>query len=323
MRKLEIVLGLALATSVAVAFSLWYQLEEERALTTQLRAQAAATVPIPAPRVRDTTRPKEGPQTPLTAAAPATPETAARAESPRRVIGRKEDWQAYQRQLLKDPRYVEALREQRRLTYRLRRENAMRLFGFSAETADAIIDLDIDQELQMMSAGASDSPEASRERNEAAQRDHDAKLLALLGQDRFDRWQTYMETRGTRMQVDRFRAQLNGTDILRDDQVEPLITALAAEQKQMRDEIEEYRGTLSWDGDAAESSRQFRARQLEITRAAHKRMLASAASVLSASQVRRLEDMLTADLAQRATQERMESLRRKMGAAPDSDAGTD
>ena len=174
-----------------------------------------------------------------------------------------------------------------------------------------------------MSAGANDSPESARDRYEAAQREHDAKLLSLLGQDRFDRWQTYRETRGTRMQVDRFRAQLNGADLLRDDQVEPLITALAAEQKQMRDEIEEYRGSLSWEGDAAESSRQFRTRQLEITKAAHKRMLASAASVLSASQVSRLEDMLSDDLAQRATQERMESLRRKIGTAPESGAGTD
>jgi hypothetical protein len=322
MRKREIVLGLALTTSVAVALTLWQQLQAERALTAQLRTQVSGPAPAtrePAAPARagSATTPLPGPASSVEpSAAPAAP------DPPRRVVGRKQDWQAYQRQLLKDPRYVDVFREQRRLTYRLRRDNAMRLFGFSAEIADAIIDLDIDEELQLM-AGSGDSADGNRERYETARRDHDTKLLALLGQDKFDRWQTYMETRGTRMQVDRFRAQLNGNDMLRDDQVEPLITALAAEQRLMREQIDEYRATLNWDDDAAESGRQFRARQIELTAAAHERMLASAGSILSTSQVQRLEEMLAADRAQRATQERMDSLRRKIGPPPSSDADPD
>jgi hypothetical protein len=253
----------------------------------------------------------------------AKPAPAATPESAGSVVDRRQDWQSKQRQLLKDPRYVEALRDQRRLNYRLRRDNAIRLFGFTPQTADALIELDIDGELQMMALDPAASGDEMRKQYDAVQRDHDAKVLALLGQDKFDRWQTYMETRGTRMQVDRYRSQLNGVDALRDDQVEPLITALAAEQKQMRTEIEEYRDSLNWDGDTTESSTRFRERQLEITKAANKRMLASAGSILSTSQVKRLAEMLDAEIAQRATLDRMESLRQKIGPAPESGAGND
>jgi hypothetical protein len=324
MRRPFILSCVACAASTVAAFSFWRELEAERARTAELRAQLVAVArATQAQAVAAVSTPAATRGTPAFRQ-PGTAANTAVASSPRVVTATKnDDGQAYQRHLLKDPRYVDAMREQRRLTYRLRRDNAMRLFGYSAETADAIIDLDIDQELQWMTSSADGSSGITREVLDAAQRDHDAKLLALLGQDRFDQWQTYMETRGTRMQVDRFRAQLNGIDMLRDDQVEPLITALAAEQKQMREEIQEVGESLGRDGSNADSSRQFRARQLEITAAAHKRMVASAASILSSTQVKRLDDMLANELAQRATQERIESLRQKIGAAPESDAGPD
>jgi hypothetical protein len=318
--KREIALGLVAVASTVVALMLQYQLKEARALTAQLRAQVSAAVTSPdrsAPAiesVRDATpRPA-----PVATTEAATPPAAAR-----NVNGREDDGQAHQRQLLKDPRYVAALREQRRLTYRLRRDNAMRLFGFSQETADAIIDLDIDGEMQVMALDPTASGDEMRRQYDLLQRDHDAKMLALLGQDRFDHWQSYMETRGTRMQVDRFRTQLNGADALRDDQVEPLITALDTEQKQMQKDVEEYRDSLNWEGDNTESVSRFRTRQLEIIQAAHKRMLASAASILSTSQSQRLAEMLKADLEQRASQERMEVLRQKLGKAADTDVRSD
>lgn len=315
MRKLEWVLGVALIASTAAAFVLKQQLDEERALTARLRAQGTASVTVPeqAPPAATATMV----ETPSPAPAMSV-DTTPPASGTRNVAGRKEDWDNYQRQLLKDPRYVEAMREQRRLTYRLRRDNAIRLFGFTPETADAIIDLDVDREIQMMKLSPTAAGVDLRSQYEELQHDHDAKLLALLGQDRFDRWQNYMETRGTRMQVDRFRTQLNGADTLRDDQVEPLITALAAEQKQMQADLQEYRDTLSWDGDTTESARKFRARQLEITQAANKRMVANAAAILSSSQVQRLSDMLNNDMEQRATQERIEALQQKIKTAPDS-----
>lgn len=319
MRRLEIALGLAAVTSTATAVLLFNELKVERALTADLRAQLSAHAAA------------AGMSQPTAADLPAAATSilpAAHAEStptpraPASVTGRSQDPREDQRQLLKDPRYVEAVREQRRLSYRLRRDNAMRIFGFSQQTADAIVDADIDSELQMMAFDPAISGEGLRTQYEAVQRDHDAKLLALLGQQRFDQWQTYMETRGTRMQVDRFRTQLNGTDALRDDQVEPLITALAAEQKQMQADLEEYRNTLSWEGDATESYDKLRARQVEIAKAGHKRMLASAGSILSASQVQRLSDMLNAELQERATQDRIETLRQKIGPATRADSGS-
>ena len=59
-----------------------------------------------------------------------------------------------------------------------------------------------------------------------------------------------MESRGTRMQVDRFRTQLSGVDTLRDDQVEPLIAALNVEDAQMRKSLSEFRDSRVRDGNS-------------------------------------------------------------------------
>lgn len=318
MHKREIALGLAVVASSVAAFVLNQRLNEERAISAQLRTRIAATTGSASPSVAPTAKPalETSIRVPVRGVEKATDEPL-----PSNETDRRQDWQASQRQLMKDPRYVEAMRDQRRLSYKLRRDNAIRLFGFSPATADAIVNLDVDREIRMMSLDPAASGDDMRSQYEALQRDHDAKLLALLGQDSFDRWQTYMETRATRMEVDRFRAHLNGADALREDQVEPLITALAAEQKQMQSDLEEYRNSLDWNGDATESANKFRARQLEIAKAGHKRMVASAGSILSASQAQQLADMLNNDVEQRATQERIEALRQKMGPAPDPGAG--
>jgi len=320
MRKLVALLVVALTASIAVAFSLWKQLQSERELTARLRAPIASGPARTDPAVSASPHPiQPDPRTPRRNG---TTESAPR-ELPHGEPGAGTDWQAQQRQLLNDPRYLEAMREQRRLTYRLRRDNAMRLFGFSRETADAIVDLDVDEEIRMLSVTPTDKTDEIRLIYEESKRDHDAKLLALLGQDRFDQWQTYMETRGIRMQVDRFRAQLSGADVLRDDQVEPLITAMAAEETQMRSALDQYRESLNWDGDTSDSATKLREKQAEITKAASRRMLASAASILTASQARRLEEMLNTDLQQRAMQDRIESLRQQIGPAPASDTGAE
>ena len=60
---------------------------------------------------------------------------------------RYEDWQSRQRRLMGDPKFREAFREQERLRLATRRENFMRLLGFSPEQADAVIDLSIEREM--------------------------------------------------------------------------------------------------------------------------------------------------------------------------------
>ena len=91
---------------------------------------------------------------------------------------------------------------------------------------------------------SADELRQQKERLEAEERAYQAKLRELLGEEKSAQLQSYMESRQTRMQVDRFRMQLTGADLLRDDQVEPLIAALHAEQAQMQQELQEYRDTL-------------------------------------------------------------------------------
>ena len=49
--------------------------------------------------------------------------------------------EAYQRRMLQQPKYREAWRAQQRLRYARRRENVIRLLGFTPEEADAVIEL--------------------------------------------------------------------------------------------------------------------------------------------------------------------------------------
>jgi transposase len=120
-----------------------------------------------------------------------------------------------------------------------------------------------------------------------------------------------METRQSRMQVDQFRTQLTGADVLRDDQVEPLITALHAERSQMQRDLEEFGRTLDKGTDPMGTQRKYLERETELTKEAYGRMKSSAAAILSSTQLQKLDDMLKRDIARRETQLRMQRIQSK------------
>jgi FtsZ-binding cell division protein ZapB len=203
----------------------------------------------------------------------------------------------------------------------------VRLLGFSPEQADAVIDLSIEREMDSQTRSLSDemTMEEIQRRNEsveAQEREYQAKLRDLLGEAKAAELDTYMESRQTRMQVDRFRMQLGGAEPLREDQVEPLIAALHAEQSQMQKEMQEFQGPMKPDGDPAVFQRQYAERQGELMKAAHKRMHSAATGILSSSQLEKLDAMLKRDLERHEAQQRMARIQSKLEPPPESPGGS-
>jgi len=86
------------------------------------------------------------------------------------------DWQAYQKRLLKDPKYREAWRDEQRLQLAQRRENYVKLLGFTPEQADAAIDLAIDRQMKWPGG-------IPQEQGEEEMRAYQAKLREVLGEE--------------------------------------------------------------------------------------------------------------------------------------------
>jgi hypothetical protein len=308
MQKSTIFLLIIALASAGVSAGLWMELRAERTLNLELgeRLKVAEARPIAQQPVVNL--PAEPPAVAVPAVAEVSRATAAMPAEPevaRPARPSPEHWQNRQRQLMSDPKYREAFREQQRLQLATRRDNFIRLLGFTPEQADAAIDLSIERQMNW-SAGI------PQEHAESEERTYQAKLKELLGDEKSAQLQAYMESRQSRYLVDRFRIQLAGNDLLRDDQVEPLIAALHAEQAQMQKDLQQYRDTSGSESDAMAAQRQFAERQIEAMKTSYKRMHAAASGILSSSQLARLDAMLKRDLERHEAQQRMARAQSKL-----------
>jgi len=307
MQKSHIVLLIVALASAGVSAGLWLELRAERALNADLtaRLKVAAATPVTA-REPVASRTAEPPVVMAPVVANAAPAPAV-AKADRASA---DFWQARQRKLMSDPRYRDAFREQQRLQLATRRENFIRLLGFSPEQADAVIDLSIERQMNWPSG-------IPQEQGEQESRTYQEKLRALLGEDKSAQLQNYMESRQTRMQVDQFRTQLTGGDALRDDQVEPLIAALQVERSQMQQDLEEYRASFAADDNSEASQRKYNERQTALLKATHDRMRTAASAILSQSQLQKLDAMLKRDLERHEAQQRMARIQSKLEPPPE------
>ena len=322
MQRSTVLLLVVALSSAGICAGLWRELRAERALNAALsdRLNAALANSTASQPVADHPVESHSAMAPVaaSAASPQVPAAAGSAigESPRPAPGAYDDWQARQRRLMNDPRFREAFREQQRLQLAARRENFIRLLGFTPEQADAVIDLSIERQIAWresnMPMASENAPQLQKEQLEAQERAYQTKLRELLGDDKSAQLRTYMDSRQVRMQVDQFRTQLTGADALRDDQVEPLITALHQEQSQMQQDLEDYRTSFSADDNSEASQRKFSDRQVELLKAAHQRMHSAAAAILSSSQLDKLDAMLKRELDRHEAQQRMARIQSKL-----------
>ena len=214
---------------------------------------------------------------------------------------------ALERRLMGDPRYREAFRAQSIVEEAPRRANLIRLLGFTPEQADAVIAMEIDRRIEE-SAGSAAKPMSEEQRNA----DEQAQLGKLLGEDKRQRLQYYLDTTQSRMQVDNFRTQLTGADALRDDQVESLIDAIHPAQQQMWQELKDARATPEWDDPGEAARRRNMDYVLEHRQAANERMHEAASGVLTSAQLRQFDTWLQRHLDLMQNQQRLDGIRATM-----------
>lgn len=312
-RRAVIVLGVLAGGLAAASIYLWRELDAERAVTAGLRARLAAVPTSPAvPPVVAV----PSPATPAPTATPAATTPVAATTAPQQTTGTQEEWNDYRRRMMRDPRYREAQREQNRLALAPRRSNLIRLLGFTPAEADAIIDMQIEREWQReeheVTITSEDMRLRLRKEAEAREREYQARVQSLYGQERAARLEHYMESRPSRMQVDTFRTQLRGDDMLRDDQIEPLIEALHVDRSRMSEQLQEYRETLNFDSQQPETWQRYEERRFELMKEMHAAMHTSAAGILSSSQLEHLDAMLERDLQRFDAQRRMNQVQSKI-----------
>ena len=318
MRKSVVWLSAAFVASSATAMWLWHELRAERFRSADLTAQLNARPAVDGNAISSTVI--ETPPAPVSAAsqAEASSPPASRPRDPKQVSSQAQ-WQEYQRRLLANPRYLDERRAQRRLELAARREEAMRLLGFTAEEADGVINLWVENEIrseirQTSNVDASDL-EALRTRIAAEERANLEALQKLLGEKKAEQWRDYFSTLGTRNRVNQLQGQLSGAEMLRDDQIEPLISAIHTEVMQMRREVRDFRESLDWQTDQAKSQQQSQEHEIELMIGTQERIRASTAGILSRAQLEKLDAMLAREIEARRSNLRMQRVYSKIDAA--------
>ncbi len=324
MNRLTTVLALALVACVAGSFWLWRELRIERERAYALEGRVLALENPPSVEI-----PTERPVAPVDSppgAAPAdvpVPEpksvvevAAADAshEHPARV-----DFRDREARMLRDPQYREARRAFGRVQIASGYIDLAASLGISQDEADKLLDLLAEQELRHWETFMRDPENEGELRKhslqlEEMQRANDAERADLLGTQKVAQWKEYEASLGARHQVLQLRTTLSaGPEPLRDDQVEPLIAAMYAEQKQVNEALEEYTATLTWSGgQQVESQSLSNERHVQLSAAANERIHAAAASILSQPQLERLDEMLQRQLDMEKAQYDMMRVSEKM-----------
>jgi len=320
MRASNILLTVAVATSSSIAAWQFCELRDARAMNERLAKQLEQSSIPSRHSSAASLDPGRTADAAFSGAATASvaPAAAQVSTEAQRTPG---DWEADQARLMRDPKYREAFRARQRLAYAPRRENLIRLLGLTPAQADAVIDVQLDAEAQHneLAGMNGDSEEARVEqqvRLEALDQHLQDQLRSMLGEDKRARLQSYMESRQTRMQVDQFRTELTESNALRDDQVEPLISALHVERAKMLSDMSEFQKALmpTATSDANWMQRQS-ASEVEIIKSMNERMRLAASSILTSAQLKVLDAMLARDLERISAQERLNSIQLKLDRA--------
>jgi hypothetical protein len=315
MRKSSILLSALALAGAAVSASLWLELRAERERNTELLARLDVARAEPAAHESAAKSQNRGQA--VTSPTEVNLESADTSAYVSQPTQEEEDLEVAQRRHLRDPKYREAWREERRLAQSWLREDLIKLVGFTPEQADKVVDLSVDGQLRALERTVPDPVTAEYEQkrraeDETAEITYQAKLRELLGADGVGRLQAYFESRGTRHQVGQLRNELTGANALRDDQVEPLIAALQVERSRMERELATYREAADPEDVSDASARKYAELYAEQLKSAHDRMHISAAAILSHAQLETLDTMLRRERERSDAERRMSRIQSRL-----------
>jgi hypothetical protein len=310
MRASTIVLTCLTAASTASAMWLGSQLSEERARNDALSAdlQSLRRISAPSP-VATNTAPTPGTPLPPQPAAGVAPPTQVTTQFDAALNAppgsRARDFNEARRQLLGNPEYRQAMRTQQRAMIEQQYRDLPKALGLSPEQADKVFDQMVDDMMQNFDGRErrrfvqSDGSQAWVDQQRASE---DSAMTKLLGADGMLKLQDFRESQMSRSEVRMLGNELIGSsDPLREDQMEPLFNVVYAEQKRLQQEWNE----ISMSGvDGTKLS----AKRSEAAIAANERIVDSARSLLSGTQLAALKEMYRRQKEQMQSQEEMNRL---------------
>jgi hypothetical protein len=204
-----------------------------------------------------------------------------------------------QRAMLKDPEYRELMRDQQKMGMRRMYGDMETMLDLSKEEAERVMDVLAEQQVRSMEQrphfgmdGTQPDQAAIREQQrvfEETRRKNETELAAALG-SKYGEWQEYQQSMWSRSQVMRLKETLAGSDEpLRQDQVKPLVQALAREQQQMQ--TNGMRGGQYARGPSTpENQLRMQEEWLERTAQSHERVRNAVSNLLTPSQLQQLQE---------------------------------
>ncbi len=217
-----------------------------------------------------------------------------------------------QRDLLKDPKYREAMRVQQRLHMDSSYPGLTEALGFTNEEAERFFDLlsqhqlaDMEQAQETMPWGPQD-PESARIAHEAMlerQQRNQVEMDAQFGPNTHQKWKEYQETLGPRHRVASMQAQLAIAGApLSAEQSKMLLNAFVEEQRRQSSEM--VAAHRAGGTNAFVAGMQDPEAYAKTQERAHERIVSSVESSLSPQQVSHVESMLKREReSQRASME--------------------
>jgi hypothetical protein len=301
MRKLNLVLFVALVTSAGFVLHLSRQLNVERVLNSDLRSQLSARTAAPtleaAPAAAETAVPSEPVTQPR-----ATKVIAEQAPSPATPLKPLDYW-SNRRELLKDPEYRTAFREQQRQQIEFLFRDLPAMLKLTPEQATAVFDLMAEQaarqiELHVQQPAGKQGGRAQARAIEERQKADDAEMRKLLGASNMARMEEYRDTLSSRSELNMVRSELaHGPTALREDQFQPMLDIIIAEEQRMSRELQE-----AYAADPALGSQPIDTTRTKLAIAANQRIVDSARSVLSQDQLQLLQTIYRRQQRQMETQ---------------------
>lgn len=206
-----------------------------------------------------------------------------------------------QARLLKDPEYRELMRAQHKLGLQQQYADLEPLLGLSQEASEQLLDVLAEQQIRNMEgrpmfADVDGTPPSEAELHERRRhfeeqrRKNEAEIAAVLG-PKYGEWQEYQQNGWSRAQVMNLRQALSSTnEPLRQDQVKPLVEAIAREQKQMQMQTWSMRSVTATQGRPdAQTQARMAEEFLERTAQSHERIRTAVSGLLTPTQYEQLE----------------------------------
>jgi hypothetical protein len=297
MTKVNLILAGAAMVFAVGCLTLFRDLRTERSRAHSLEAQVAQlqreAIRPQSATSNDETAPATEPPAPTvaaqTVAAPATP-TASKPDPTQESAA-----PGLYRRILADPAYRATAHAARRGELQSEHPHLASELGLSKKELDGFLDLLAEQALQEHESNASfQAGEDFQARRKVLDERQENERRQLLGEQRSKAWTEYVQGAETRELVGQLRTQLaTSTSPLSEDQVKPLVKALAAEHRRHWAERQQNHADAAWTDATPVAERvAYMERRAELVEQWVVRAQEVAAMYLDSTQQRVLDKML-------------------------------